>query len=162
MVRPIINSEKRIVQITLTNVDESNQTNIVLVDVKQDPDNTAPNDVAVGTVIKAVYVELWVLATSQQPNTSTVILVKSPANTGTPTVGEFSNLNAWANKKNILQMHQGLIGDANTNPVPFFREWIPIPKGKQRFGLGDKLHLAIHAITDSVQVCGLVIFKAYN
>jgi len=108
MVRPVINSEKRIVQITLTNVAALNQTNIVLVDAKQDlGTGTDPTEVDIGSVIKAVYVELWLLGDGQQPNTSTVIIVKSPANVGTPTVGEFSNLNGWQNKRNIFEMHQG-------------------------------------------------------
>ncbi len=159
---PIINSEKRIVQITLSTIPVTTVANTPIVIAEQDPTASAPTNVAAGTVVKAVYVEMWYLGTGQQPPTMTVILHKLSSGGGNPDSTEMGNLNAWENKKNILETHQGFIGDANTNPVPMFRQWIKIPKGKQRFGLGDSLVLSAKSISDEVQFCGVFIFKAYN
>ncbi len=162
MVRPIINSEKRIVQLTLTNIATGVADLTDLIAGEQDPTASAPNEVSAGTVVKAIYAELWLMADSQQPATITTLIVKVPNGGSGPSAGEMTNLNAYNSKKNILEMHQGLIGDANTNPTPFYRGWIKIPKGKQRFGIGDKLVLAVKSITDGTQMCGVFIFKAYN
>ncbi len=157
-----INSEKRIVQTTLSTVAANGQASVILVNVQQEPVAGTPSHVAVGTIVKAIYVEMWVLASAQQPSTMTGIIVKSPNGVASPSTSEFADLNSWTNKNNILQMHQGLVGDANSNPIPIFREWIKIPKGKQRMSIGDKIHFAIKGITDSTEFCGVTIFKAYN
>ncbi len=162
MVKPMINSEKRIVQITLSNVTALAVGGQTVVNCVQDVNTADPTEVSPGTVVKAIYAELWLLGTGQQPNTSMVFFEKRPANAPVIDFAGAQNTNAYFNKKNILEMHQGLIGDANTNPVPFFRGWIKIPKGKQRFGLGDKFGFIVSAITEDVQFCGLIIFKAYN
>ena len=162
MVRPIINSEKRIVQQTLSTAMMGVSTNEVIAVAEQAPTSTDPREVDIGTVIKAVYVELWVMATSQQPATITTCVIKVSNGGSGPSAGEMTDLNSYNSKKNIFEMHQGLIGDANTNPTPFYRGWIKIPKGKQRFGQGDRLILAIKSITDDTQYCGVYIYKAYN
>ncbi len=162
MVKAMIHSEKRIVQITLGNITGGAVGGLELVIAKQDPTASAPQDVEIGTTVKAIYLELWLLGTGQQPNTSSVIVEKIQNSAGTAAVADMQNLNGYANKRNILEMHQGLIGDANTNPTPFYRNWIKIPKGKQRFALGDSLSFIIHAITEDIQFCGVAIFKAYN
>ncbi len=160
--RPIINSEKRILQISLGNVSALAVTGTTLVDCVQDPTASAPDAVPPGTVVKALYLELWLLGSGQQPNTSTVLVEKRVGLSDPPDFAQMQNLNAYTNKKNILETHQGLVGDANTNPSPFFRGWIKIPKGKQRFGIGDRMGLMISAITEDLQFCGICIFKAYN
>jgi len=73
-------------------------------------------------------------------------------------------LHDYPNKKNLFKTSQGLLGDANSNAVPIFREWIAIPKGKQRIGLGDTLVFNLAALGEmdqDVEVCGLVIYKEY-
>ena len=162
MVRPVINSEKRIVQITLSNVGVGTVSNDVIVNAQQDPVPSAPNAVTIGSVIKACYVEIWLLGDGQQPPTVTTTITKLTSGGASPTAADMTNLNAYNSKKGILEMHQGLVGDANTNPTPFYRGWIKIPKGKQRFGLGDSLNLSIKSITEGVQYCGVFIFKVYN
>jgi len=162
MVKPIINSEKRIRQVSLTNVSPLGVGREFIAEVKRDPNLSDPTEIAVGTVIKAVYIELWLLATSQQPNTSVVAFLKATNGSDGPIPSEMLNLNAYGGKKNIFEMHQGLTGDANTNSSPFFRGWVKVPKGKQRFGLGDNLQIAITPITEDIQYCGVFIFKAYN
>jgi len=160
--RPIIQSQKRIVQVTLSNVIAGSTASVTIANAVQGAQTTAPNDVPVGSIIKAVYCEMWLLGDGQQPNTSTAMIVKVPADSGGPDASDFTNLNGWANKNNILKMHQGLVGDANANPIPFFREWIPIPKGKQRMAIGDQIQYNVKAITEGLQFCGHFIFKVYT
>jgi len=161
--RPVINSQKRIVQTSLTSISAPNVVNLVLAEAKQDPTASAPQDVAVGSVIKAIYCEFWFTGASAQPPTMTVFLAKYPGGVAQIDATQIQDLNSWNNKNNILEMHQGIIGDSNANPVPMFRHWIKIPKGKQRFGISDRLILSIKAIiTDDVEVCGISIFKVYN
>jgi len=160
--RPVIDSEKRIVQITLSAVTGFAQASVNIVDAKQSITATDPREVSIGTVVKAVYLELWLLGSGQQPNTSSVWFYKLPSGTGVPTAGQLADMNGWDNKNNILEAHMGLVGDANTNPTPFFRGWIKIPKGKQRMSIGDKIGFSILAITEDVQFCGIAIYKRYN
>ncbi len=127
----------------------------------QDPSPSSPSAVAVGTVVKAVYAEIWILGTSQQPATTTTVIMKNPGGDNIDAT-DFTDLNSYNQKNNIFEMHQGLVGDANANPVPFYRGWIKIPKGKQRLALGDALQFSLKCITEDVQWCGIFIFKAYN
>jgi len=160
--RAIINSRKHIVQLTLSTVAAGAQVGVQLVNSKQNADNALAVDVEPGTVVKAIYVEMWLLAAEAQPSTVTAIIVKSPSGLGTPSAIEFADLHTWSNKNNIFVMHQGIVGDANSNPIPVFREWIKIPKGKQRFSLGDKLEIAFKGITEDTEVCGFAVYKSYN
>ena len=160
--RPIINSEKRIVQTTKTTTMQGAVQTITYVNANQSPTGGNPNQVAVGTVVKAIYCEVWINGDGAQPPTVTVTLEKLIGDSSFPDFASMANLNVYTNKKNILECHQGLVGDSNANPVPFFRHWVKIPKGKQRFGNGDKLVLTISAITENIEMCGLAIFKAYN
>ncbi len=163
MVRPIINSEKRIVQTSLTQVTAGNVANVTLAIAKQDPLATSPQDVKVGTSIKAIFVEYWFIGSAAQPPTVTATISKIPGGVPVPDALQMQDLNGWNNKKNILKTTQGFVGDSNTNPVPLFREWIKIPKGKQRFGISDRIVLSVKAIvTDDVEFCGVAVFKAYN
>ena len=159
MVRPSINSEKHIRQIP---INERIAGGVVSLDlVKVEEVRTLAEHVRVGAVIKAVYVELWVQAGANQPGSITLIVQKLPTNTSNPTLIDMADLNGWHNKKNILYTTQGLTPDANGNPVPFVRMWIKIPKGKQRFGLGDSLTLSLSAAVENASHCGLAIFKEY-
>ncbi len=162
MVKAMVHSEKRIVQITLSQVAVGSQAAFPIVSALQNVTATDPREVSIGTTVKAVYFELWLLGDGQQPNTSTVIFYKAPSGVGAPTVIQMSDLNGWDNKNNIFEYHQGLIGDANTNPSPFFRGWIKIPKGKQRMSIGDKIMFSVHAITEGMQFCGGAVYKAYT
>ena len=117
-------------------------------------------EVAVGTIVKAIYVEVWGHASSAQPGTVTILVERLPGGNTNPTDAELADLHTYANKKNILYVTQGVTGDSNTNPTPWIRQWILIPKGKQRFGLGDRLQLTIRAISNDFEWCGLNIYLA--
>jgi len=160
--RPVINSEKRIIQITQTNVAGGTVNNDVLVQTDHDQGTGSdPRIVPVGSVVKAIYVELWMLGDGQQPTTITTTIAKFPGGVAQWDSTAMLSLSNTSNKKNIFEMHQGFIGDANTNPVPFYRNWIKIPKGKQRFGLGDRIILSVNTIdpTNGAEYCGVVIYK---
>jgi len=58
-----------------------------------------------------------------------------------------------------LYTTQGLTSEQNANAVPIIRQWFKIPKGKQRFGLGDQMVLNISAAQEGVENCGMFIFK---
>ncbi len=106
--------------------------------------------------------ELWVMAAGAQPGATTVIVEKLPGPATNISAGDMANLHDYNNKKNIFYTTQGLVGDSNTNPAPLIRQWIKIPKGKQRFGLNDRLNFTILGLVDDIEYCGLSIFKAYN
>ena len=162
MVRPTINSEKHIVQVTLASTGIGTSVTQNIAQAQQNPSGSAANVVRVGTDIKAVYVELWFLAASQQPGTTVVIVEKLPGAAANITAGDMADLHSYNNKKNIFYTTMGIVGDANTNPVPLIRQWIKIPKGKQRMGLNDRIQFTVLAQTDTIEWCGLMIYKAYN
>ncbi len=162
MVRPTINSEKHIVPQAEITITQNTVQNIVVVDANNALSNAT--QVRVGATVKAIHVELWYLGDAAQPIFQVSTLEKVVGD-GTPVLSaQMSNLNDYANKKNILQTSQGLVGDSNTNPIPVFRGWIKIPKGKQRMGQGDKIYLNVAArgeTNNDCLVCGMFIFKEY-
>ncbi len=118
------------------------------------------NEVAEGSAIKAVYVELWLIGgTADQ--FFTITLEKVPGAGNVQTFTESTNLFAYVNKKNILYTTQGLApNDGVGQPVPVIRQWFKIPKGKQRWGLNDNLNLNIASRGDgTITVCGFFTYK---
>ncbi len=162
MVRPIINSEKRIGQITRTTIPSTTVQRIPIARAVTDVTAGDSVDVAVGSVIKAVYLEYWFMGDGNVDTTITTTFEKKPSNAPNPDSTTMGGLNIYSNKKNLFEIHQGIIGDNATNPVPFYRGWVKIPKGKQRMGLGDELLLTIKAIVGDAVICGLTIYKVYN
>jgi len=65
MVRPTINSEKHIAQRSLVSIANGEILNFIFANASASPTN--PSDVRVGSIIKAVYVEMWVLGSGSQP-----------------------------------------------------------------------------------------------
>ncbi len=162
MVRPVINSEKHIVQFPVTQVIAGAIGGQTIVQGTDDINPVVASDVAVGTVVKAVYLELWIMGGGAQPGSMNVIVEKRPSSSPIPTVADMNALNTYDNKKNIFEQHQGLVGDSNTNPTPFYRGWIAIPKGKQRIGRGDLIGFILNFQVETTEFCGIAIFKAYN
>ncbi len=120
----------------------------------------SPVDVEEGAVVKAVYVEMWISGVTLD-KTATWVILKRPANVAGPTFTEMATLGAYPNKKNILNSGQG-IPPTNGNVMNIYKGWIKIPKGKQRFGLDDKLILTVAAVGTTVNICGIVTFKEYS
>ena len=160
MVKPAINSEKHLVQRALNTVTGSTVGTATLIEAVRDP--AGLNEVRVGAVVKAVFVELWVISDGMQLGSFNISLERMPGTAPNATLSDITSMNSYANKKNILYTTQGVLGDTNSNPIPAMRGWFKIPKGKQRFGLGDKLNLNITSLTaDGMENCGIFIYKEY-
>ncbi len=161
--RAVVHSTKHYVQTTLSSALTVARN---LETIVQSVEGTVANqatEVVEGAIVKAVYVELWVIGTTAD-QFFTIILSKDPSGLAGATFTQMTDLNSWTNKKNILYTTQGLASnDGIAMPVPILRQWIKIPKSKQRFGLGDKLRLAVASRGDStINYCGFYTYKEYT
>ncbi len=121
-------------------------------------------DVIQGAIVKAIYVERWVMASqaTTDPITYVYVIMKLPNDVIAPTAAQLNNLMAYTNKSNILFTAMAIVGEAATNnAVPIHRGWIMIPKGKQRMALGDRIITAITSL-DNLSVCGFETYKEYR
>jgi len=162
MVRAMIHSEKHIVPRSLLTVDAQTILQFNIATAVAQP--TQQNHVREGAIVKAVWVELWYIGSSSQPVVQVSSFEKLIGGADEMTFSESQVMNDYPNKKNLLKISQGIVGDANSNPVPVFREWIPIPKGKQTQGLGDKLLVNVSGLgemSNDLEICGLFIYKEY-
>ncbi len=116
--------------------------------------------------MKACYVEFWVSQDSASiVGSYTVVLLKNPGGSNPPLTADLAALHDYDNKKNILFTAQGLLTPNDGGQVPVLRGWYKIPKGKQRFGLGDLMQIALrnnNATAIDINFCGVVIFKEYT
>ncbi len=121
-------------------------------------------DVVEGSVIKTCHIEMWLKSNASAGTNCKfqAILEKLPAGATAITFTQMNNLATYPNKKNVLYSTQGIIGDLTTQSIPMFRDWYSIPKGKQRFGLDDRLMLTISATTGDIRRCGLFIYKEWK
>ncbi len=121
--------------------------------------------VSEGSVLKAIYIERWLNNSGATDSflQFTLIVEKLPGNTPVMTTGQAQNLGAYPNKKNILYTTQGVLaaGVDGAQSIPATRNWILIPKGKQRMGLDDRIAVNVFAV-GSLQVCGITIYKEYK
>ncbi len=162
--KAVITSVKHVVQRSLSTIEEQTASNVKILDVVT-AEPTTPNQVVVGCVVKAIFLEYWFLGESSQPISVTWIIEKCPNGTVPMTFAQSSSIHTYENKRNILRLGQGVVGDSNTNPVPVIREWIKIPKGKQRMAQGDTMHFSAFVVgqTDNGgQICGVSIYKEYQ
>ncbi len=121
-------------------------------------------DVVEGSIVKAVYIELWFKgnATAGTEDKFQLVIEKIPAGQTAITFTQMNSLMGYPNKKNIFHTSQGVTGDLTTQALPIFKGWLLIPKGKQRFGLGDELRFAVSTTGATANNCGLCIFKEYK
>ncbi len=119
------------------------------------------SDVLNGSVIKAVFIEMWVRAGDTSPGSTLVTFYKGTANQGMA-FSEQIALHTYNEKKNVFYHTQGLTNDQDADAIPFIRQWFKIPKGKQRMGLGDTLRLSIAAQALDNIVCGFMTYKEYT
>jgi len=163
---PIINSIKHYVHQTNTLVGSGTILNHNIVDAVVAPASSSAEEVTQGSVIKAVYIERWLIGGQTVPDIATQFnLTVEKINDVMPAMSfaQSANLGSYINKKNILYTTQGILsGDVNNaQSVPVIRTWVMIPKGKQRFGLADQLVINISAISD-LRVCGIETYKEYR
>ncbi len=161
--RQIVHSVKHYVQFPIDQITTATREAIILV---QSVESTVANsaiEVPEGSIIKAVFVELW-LENTGNLGESIVTLTKDTNALFGPTFIEMAALFTYTNKKNVLFTHQGLTSnDGVSQPTNVMRGWIKIPKGKQRFGLGDTLTLSVANVSSQdLNRCGFAVYKEYN
>ncbi len=160
--RAPIHSRKHYVQTSLTTVTGATALTVVIASGVNATLANLNNEVAEGSLVKAVYVEMWVRASGASPGTVLMIVVKVP-DLQSITFTDQTDLDSWTNKKNVFYHTQGLSNDNDADAIPFVRQWIKIPKSKQRMGLGDRLILSIAAQAPIDQVvCGFMTYKEYS
>ncbi len=161
-----INSVKHYVTRTNTDTASAGIANTVWINAVLAPATGTTADVKEGSVIKAIYLEMWLQGSGATglDTQFNFAIYKAPAGIAAFTAAEMLNLGGTANKKNIFFNSQGVIGagiDGN-QAIPVFRQWLLIPKGKQRFGLGDRLFSTMTPTGTSCQNCGFATFKEYT
>ncbi len=158
--RPVINTEKHIVQQSLGSVAGGAITPFVIALALQTPVAATATNVREGSKISAVYVEMWYNTDDATNGTCITTLEKRSSGLVAMTAAQSASLDSYPNKKNILHTFQGLVpGLTNTYPMATIKGWIKIPKGKQRFGIGDTLVLNIHGQSNGGNFCGFAIYK---
>jgi len=162
MVRPMVHSQKHIVQYSIFTATGGVATNKAIVTAVAVGNKNLPEEVEEGSTIKAVYLELWARSSSATPGSGQMIVYKRGGDTTFASGVDMAQLHDWDNKKNILYTTQGLINDNDADAINLIKGWIKIPKGKQRFGLGDKLAFTVFDLTVDVVNCGVAIFKEYS
>ncbi len=163
--RAPIHSKKHIVQISQSTVAQAAHVNTTLISAQEAP-STTPSGISEGAIVKACYVEFWVSQDSASiVGSYTIALYKNPGGNAPLAAATLAALHDYDNKKNILFTAQGLLTPNDGGQVPVIRGWYKIPKGKQRFGLGDTLLVAIrnnNATAIDINFCGLSIYKEYT
>ncbi len=161
--RPVIQSRKHYVQTSLATITSGAKLDIVLVDATPLQDANLVNEVVEGAIVKAVYIEMWLLGSTASSSQITC-LTKFPGGVGAFSIANLAALGSADNKKNTLFLSQGLASnDGIANPINIMRGWYKIPKSKQRFGLGDRLLLQIFAQgAANLEVCGFATYKEYT
>ncbi len=155
--RPQVHTEKHIVQFSLASVASGAITILTIADAVAVP-STVTN-VREGSTIASVFIEMWVQSddTTQGSNIST--LEKLSGDMSGMAAGESASLNSYSNKKNVFHTRMGLISDQDSYPTNVMSGWYKIPKGKQRFGLSDKLVLNLHGQSNGFTLCGFATYK---
>jgi len=136
-----INTVKHYVQDPSFEVATSTIREHVVVDAVTAPATSSAAAVKEGSIVKAVYIERWLGGKGSANVVSLFNLTVEKKRDLEPsmTFAQSQNLGAYPNKKNILYTTQGnLSAQVNGSPhIPVIRNYIAIPKGKQRFGLDD-------------------------
>ncbi len=163
----VINSIKHYVHFSQASIVAGAIQNNVIVDaVSVSAAGAASTDVEEGAVVKAVYIEFWIVNDGSNATIQfTISIEKLPTGNPLMTFTQSQNMGAYPNKKNVLYTTQGLIGSENVMaPLPIVRAWYLIPKGKQRFGLGDRVVCNISNIAGATAIirCGISTFKEYK
>jgi len=125
----------------------------------QDVAAASVTNVREGSVITAVYIEMWVSSDDAASGSAIITLERRPSAGTAMTAAQSAALNAYPNKKNILHTFMGLTPSNVQYPMAAIKGWFKIPKGKQRFGIGDILVLNLHGQSNGLSACGNFIYK---
>ncbi len=160
-----INTNKHYVHTSKTSFAAGSKLAIGIIESVVAPAAAQAFQVRQGAVVKAVHLEYWVSvdASIGDIGQQIAVLEKVPAGAVSVTFAQLSNLGSYINKKNILWTFQGLVNDSNgSSAIPIIRDWILIPKGKQRMGLGDELVFTIGSVITTGVLCGLSTYKEFT
>ncbi len=158
--RAPINSEKHYVNYNNVAVAASTLAVQQIATVTDNPASASSDDIRQGSVIKAVFIEMWYNSDDTALTSAVVSLEKVQRNTNM-TYTQSLTPGTYVNKKNILFMSQGNVPPNIQAGLPLLRGWFKIPKGKQRFGLGDELVLNSSGIGNGLNMCGFMTYKEY-
>lgn len=155
--RPVINSEKHYVHWSVTTVGLGaiGQQNVVNAQVTPAGDN----QVREGAEVRAVYIEIWITSDDANSGSFSFSVEKRDGAQPAMTYANSIALGTYSNKKNIFFESQGINNPRGGVATPVFRDWVKIPKGKQRFGLNDKIVINISGITNGLDYCGFSTYK---
>ncbi len=155
--RPRVNTRKHYRQLSLGAVASGAITPLTLIEAVAAP--TASHEVLEGAIVSAIFIEMWLTSDDAAAGTGIVTLEKIMADAIAMSVTESAALFDYSNKKNVLHTQMGLLGPNVQVPLASVRGWFKIPKGKQRFGLGDRLVLNIHGQSNGIAFCGFATYK---
>ncbi len=140
------------------------KTTLEIVDVVAAPVNTNREKVSEGSLVKAIHFEYWLVSEAAIGTTTQFVMTieKSPSAVADPTFADMLNLGGYANKKNILYTTQGIVASDNvSSAIPVIRDWLKVPKGKQRMGQGDRMLITFATVEDNMSICGISTYKEY-
>ncbi len=158
--RPIIHTRKHYVQNSLATIAGSAKLDLVFVEAVEAGAQGDVDEVTEGAVVKAIFIEEWLRTQSTSPGSYIACLYKNPGGSTPFTTVELAAMGDAENKKNVLFFSQGLLNDQDADATPIMRGWYNIPKTKQRWGLGDRLVLAIFAQGAlDLTICGFSTYK---
>jgi len=159
--KAIINSIKHYVQHDNSSIASASKRTINVVKAVGQAAVSNTEDVVEGSVIKAIFVELWVKSNSSAgtDNKFQLAIEKLPAGATAMTFAQMNTLMGYPNKKNVFFFSQGVLGDLTTQSIPVVRQWFLVPKGKQRFGLDDKFVVTVSATGAALDSCGFSTYK---
>ncbi len=155
--RPRVNTDKHLVQFSLGSTASGALTKLVIAESVVAPAD--PDEVRIGCTISAVYIEMWLTSDDSASGTTIATFQKKPAGAPNMTAANSASLNAYAGKNTVLETHMGLLGPNVQVPIPVFKHWVKIPKGKQRMELGAQLVLNLHGQSNGLSFCGFMIYK---
>ncbi len=159
-----INSIKHYINNENASTASAAKRSIVLVTAVAQNAVSSTDDVVEGSIVKAIFIEHWAKsgADAGADTKFQFILEKVPAGQSSISFANMNTLMGYNNKKNVLFFSQGVIGDLTTQAIPIVRQWFKIPKGKQRFGLGDTLVATLSATAFAIDNCGFAVYKEYK
>lgn len=165
MVAPI-KTIKHYVHIGNTTIATNVISNIDIVDTVVAPATSKAEAFAEGSILKAMYLEMWLIVegVSGDHTQFNIVVEKLPSDAPAMTSSQIVNLGAYPNKKNILNTTTGVLpASVDGSPaVPIYRQWVLIPKGKQRMGLGDKMVMNIYTLGNTLRRCGFFTYKEWT
>ncbi len=163
--RAPVHSKKHIVQISQSTVGQALIANSLIIEALEGA-SSVPSQIEEGAIVKACYLELWLsMDSASVVGSYTLIVIKNPGGNANPVTGDLAALHDYDNKKNILFTAQGLLSPSDGGQVPVIRGWYKIPKGKQRFGLKDRLQISLrnnNLAAIDINFCGLAVYKEYT